>query len=135
MAQPAPQPPSLPDQIEGVNLFQYVSNAAALEPDPAIWSQMDIRVLFALGTAAWVKTEIHVRIMKHPDPATMLVSTTLSNGAHFGLRLPQSTLPPAAEIGRVARIARAYYMPVNTIQANATFSDTVWNRQKYRILV
>lgn len=85
MAQPTPQLPSLPDVIEGINLLQYVSNAAAQEPDPAIWPQMDIRVLFALGTAAWVKTEIHVRIMKHPDPAIMLVSTTFSHGAYVCL--------------------------------------------------
>ncbi|KZP32472.1 hypothetical protein FIBSPDRAFT_925015 [Athelia psychrophila] len=101
-----PVPPELPDEINDVNLLQWVSNTALQEPDPALHRQMDLPVLFASGIAAWFKTEIDVRIMMYHDPATML-----------------STLASAADVARLARIARAFYPPSNAIQPNTNFSD------------
>lgn len=74
MEETPPQLPALPDRLNGLNLLQYVSAAASDVQDEAIQGQMDPQILLALGLAAWIKWEIHIRIVLQPDPATVLVS-------------------------------------------------------------
>lgn len=101
-----PVPPELPDEINDVNLLQWVSNTALQEPDPALHRQMDLPVLFASGIAAWFKTEIDVRIMMYHDPATMLVNfkRCSCHGGHNESPSPLSLQPPTLLGSRALRV-------------------------------
>lgn len=74
MEVPPPQLPALPDRLNGLNLLQYVAATASENRDAAIQNQMNPQFLFALGIAAWIKCEIHIRIMLQPNPNAILVS-------------------------------------------------------------
>lgn len=133
-----PAPP-LPDQTDTVNLFQWVSNTALEEPDPALHARMNLRVLFAFGIAVWVKMEIHVRIMKHHDPATMLVSfkrclcdcTHDQSPSRLLLHLPTSFVScglHAAITSLPTRFNRAQTFPITYVYkiSHATLTDCLY---------
>lgn len=126
MSQPYTPLPELPHEIEDVSLFQWVSDAALEEEDPAIRSQMDLRVLFALGAAAWMKMEIHARIMMGPDPEIMLVSILLSNGVGGDRDSSPSQLSLRPPMLLASRALRAAIICLPTQSGQTLFSPTTY---------
>ncbi|KZP06520.1 hypothetical protein FIBSPDRAFT_902756 [Athelia psychrophila] len=79
------------------------------KPDPAIHKQTDLQMLFALSIVVWAKMAIDGHIMKHHDPATMLVTLIL-----------------ATNVAGHMCIACIYYLSPNVIQWNTDFSNDIF---------
>lgn len=73
MSQPQPQPPLLPDDLGGMNLFQFVTSIALGIQDPVLQDQLDFRDLAARGIATWVTAEVSARQMLQGEPEIILV--------------------------------------------------------------
>ncbi|KZP32470.1 hypothetical protein FIBSPDRAFT_882345 [Athelia psychrophila] len=104
MSQPQPQPPLLPDDLGGMNLFQFVTSIALGIQDPVLQDQLDFRDLAARGIATWVTAEVSARQMLQGEPEIIL-----------------GTIAQAASLVRITRIARMYFLPAGV--QNGIFSD------------
>lgn len=83
MSQPQPQPPPLPDDLGGMDLFQFVTSTALQIQDPELQNQLDFRDLAARGIATWVRAEVSARQMLQGEPEIILVSNATHHAAHI----------------------------------------------------